>query len=93
MVLANWSEIKIYFFPNRYALPQVPSHYLRNRNRITQGKACVTKDAGVMAYPTDETARRYQMYGYQTFYLGETGLDELTAWLLQGQQILSDTCN
>ena len=50
-------------------------------------------DAGVMAYPTDETARRYQMYGRQTFCLGETCLDELlTAWLLQVQQILLDTC-
>ena len=41
----------------------------------------------------DEPARRYQMYGHRTFYLGETCSDELlAAWLLQVQQILSDTC-
>ena len=41
----------------------------------------------------NELARWYQMYGRWTFYLGETCSDEhLTAWLLQVQQILSDTC-
>ena len=44
------------FFPNCYVSPRVPSHYLRNCNRITPGKACTTGDAGVMAYPTDEMA-------------------------------------
>ena len=44
------------FFQNRCASPWVPSHYLRNRSHITLGKACVTGDAGVMAYPTDEMA-------------------------------------
>ena len=81
------------FFPNRYASPRVLSHYLRNHNRIAPGKACATGDAGVMAYPTDEMARRYQMYGRRTFCLGETCSDELlVAWLLQVQRILLDTC-
>jgi hypothetical protein len=81
------------FFPNRYMSPQVPSHYLSNRNHITPGKACATRDARVMVYPTDEMARRYQMYGCRTFCLGETCSDELlVSWLLQVQQILSDTC-
>ena len=44
------------FFPNDCASPQVPSHYLRNRNRITSGNACSTGDARAMAYPTDDTA-------------------------------------
>ena len=44
------------FFPNRCASPRVLLHYLRNRNHITPGKACVTGDAGVMAYPTNEIA-------------------------------------
>ena len=71
------------FFPNRCVSPRVPPHYLRNCNYITPGKACVTGDAGVMAYPTDEMARRYQMYGRRTFYLGKTYSDELLmAWLL-----------
>ena len=30
----------------------MPSHYHRNRNHITPGKACANKDVGVMAYPT-----------------------------------------
>ena len=81
------------FFPNCCASPWVPSHYLRNHNRITLGKACVTGDVGVMVYPTDEMARRCQMYGRWTFCLGETCSDELlVAWLLQVQRILLDTC-
>ena len=94
------------FVPNHCVLPQVPSHYLRNHNHITPGKACAIEDAGVMAYPTvlwkiehissiytDETAKWYQMYRSQTFCLGETCSDELImAWLLHVQQILSYTC-
>jgi hypothetical protein len=44
------------FFPNRCPSPRVLLHYLKNRNRITLGKACATEDAVVMAYPTNETA-------------------------------------
>ena len=81
------------FFPNRCMSPRVPLHYLRNRNRITLGKACVTGDVGVMVYPTDEMARRCQMYGRWTFCLGKIcSYEHLAAWLLQVQQILSDTC-
>ena len=81
------------FIPNHCASPWVPSHYLRNHNHITTGKACATEDAGVKVYPTDETARRYQMYGHRTFCLSETCSDELlAAWLLQVQLISSDTC-
>ena len=111
----NWSDARLYvyigtvgllrqdkdlLFPNRYTLPRVPSHYLRNRNRITSGKACATGDVGVMAYPTNKTIPNV----WSSDFLSRQDLFKWTlAWLLQVQQvlcffwnkvqqILSDTC-